>query len=648
MTNNRMGNLIWAVAELLRGDFKQADYGKIILPMTIARRLDGVCEERRADVDAIIAAEGENASPELLRYAAKGPVYNVTGLSFQKMVNDPANLAENLMRFSGGFPEDIREIFQRYRFTEKIKDLEEKGLLLAVATRFASLDLSPQAVSNEEMGHAFEDLIRRFSELSNETAGEHYTPREVVNLMVQLLFTEDDDVLSQPGTIKKVYDPTGGTGAMLSSADDYVTAANPDAKLALFGQELNDESYAIFKADMLIKGHNPEHIKQGNTLTEDKHPNLTVDYVLSNPPFGVDWGKAQDAVLKERKAKGHSGRFGPGLPRKSDGTFLFMLHGLSKLNDTGRMGIVTNGSPLFTGNAGSGESEIRRHLIENDLIEAIIALPTDMFYNTGIQTYVWLLSRQKTAERKGKIQLIDASKLVEKMPKSLGSKRNRMSPDHVARVVQAHGTMEESAISKVVEGKAFGYRTITVDRPMRHNYAATPERLERLRSEKKFRLRDDLDAIIAALREKVGAEPIQSRATFQGRIQLALGAWQFKATELKAIVDLLADRDETAEPTRDSKKRVLPDTDLRDTEDVPLLEDVQDYFQREVLAQTPDAWINEDVTDEKDGQPGKVGYEIPFNRYFYTYEAPPALDEIDARIKARSARIMQMLTEVIG
>lgn len=646
MTQTRMGNIIWGTAELLRGDYKQADYGKIILPMTIARRLDGMAGRHRGDVQAVLKEHGATAAPALLEHAAQGPVYNTSGFTFGALLADPGNLAANLIHFTSGFPESIREIFQRYKFAEKVQDLADKDLLLAVVRKFASVDL--EHVSNEEMGNTFEDLIRRFSELSNETAGEHYTPREVIDLMVQLLFTEDDDILATPGVIRKLYDPTAGTGGMLSSADDYVRAANPDAKLAVFGQELNDESYAICKADMVIKGYDPKNVQQGNTLTDDKHAGMTFDYVLSNPPFGVDWGKAYDAVARERRTLGMNGRFGPGLPRKSDGTFLFMLHGLHKLDEGGRMAIVTNGSPLFTGSAGSGESEIRRHLLENDLVEAIIALPTDMFYNTAIQTYVWVLSKAKAEARKGKVQLIDAGKLFEKMPKSLGSKRNRMSPEHITRVVKTHGDMEESVISKVVPAAEFGYRTITVDRPMKHNYAASDDRLARLHDDRKLRRHDDLADIVAALREKVGGDVVQSRGTFQAQAQLALAPLGLKATEVKNIVDLLAERDETAEPARDGKRRLLPDTDLRDTEDVPLTEDVQAYFEREVLTQAPDAWINDEVRDERDGELGKVGYEIPFNRYFYTYEAPPSLEEVDARIRERSARIMDLLKAVVG
>ncbi|MGM9319401.1 type I restriction-modification system subunit M [Deinococcus aquaticus] len=650
MTQTPMGNIIWATAEILRGDYKQADYGKIILPMTIARRLDGMAGRHEKDVEAVLKERGPTAAPALLEDAAQGPVYNISGFNFEKLLADPGNLAANLIRFTSGFPESIREIFQRYKFADKVQDLADKNLLLAVVKKFAAVDL--EHVSNEEMGTTFEDLIRRFSELSNETAGEHYTPREVIDLMVQLLFTEDDNILATEGTVKKLYDPTAGTGGMLSTADDHVKGANPNAKLALFGQELNDESYAICKADMVIKGYDAKNVQQGNTLTDDKHAGMKFDYVLSNPPFGVDWGKAYDAVNKEHRMLGMSGRFGPGLPRKSDGTFLFMLHGLHKLDEGGRMAIVTNGSPLFTGNAGSGESEIRRYLLENDLIEAIIALPTDMFYNTGIQTYIWVLSKSKVEHRKGLVQLIDASgkDFFEKMPKSLGSKRNRMADDHIAHVVKAHGDMEHSAISKVVPVAEFGYRTIAIDRPMKHNYAASEERLSRLTDDRKIRKfpEEQRAALLTALREKVGAEVLKNRNTFQAQVQLALAPLGLKATEIKNVVDLLAERDETAEPVRDSKKRLLPDTDLRDTEDVPLTEAVQAYFEREVLTQTPDAWINDEVWDDQDRGLGRVGYEIPFNRYFYTYEAPPSLKEVDDRIRARSGHIMDLLKAVVG
>lgn len=648
MTQLRMSGLLWSTAEILRGDFKQADYGKVILPMTVARRLDGVAQTSREAVGAVIGKYGESAPTALLEHAAGGPVYNITGLTFESMLGDPANLAANLIRFTGGFPEHIRDIFSRYRFDEIVRELEEKDLLLEVFKRFAAVDLSTGAIGTHDMGHVFEELIRRFAELSNETAGEHYTPREVISLMVQLLFTHDDEILSKPGVVRTLYDPTGGTGGMMSGGDEYVRAANPDAKLAVFGQELNDESYAICKADMVIKGYDPKNIQQGNTLTDDKHAGRKFDYVISNPPFGVDWSKSELVIRKEHVSRGQEGRFGPGLPRKSDGTMLFLLHGLDKLAPGGRMAIVTNGSPLFTGNAGSGESEIRRFVLENDLLEAIIALPTDMFFNTGIQTYIWVLAREKAPERVSKVQLIDAGKLFEKMPKSLGSKRNRMSAAHIARVVKAHGNMEESDISKVFRNEAFGYRTVTIDRPMRHNYQASEERLARLREDRKLRKRQDLDDIIAALRAKVGSEVFKSRAAFLGYVELALKPLRLKATEVKNIADLLAERDETAEPARDSKKRLIADTDLRDTEDVPLTEDVQTYFEREVKPHAPDAWISDEVRDPKDEQVGRVGYEIPFNRHFYTYEAPPSLEEIDVQLRVRAGRIMELLRAVVG
>ena len=648
MTQTKMGALLWGTAEILRGDFKQSDYGKVILPMTIARRMDGVAQPNSAAVQAVLDQHGEDAPTALLEHAAKGPVYNTSGLTFKLLLGDPANLGPNLIRYASGFPADIREIFQRYKFSEIIGDLEEKDLLLEVVKRFAAVDLSPDRIGGHEMGHIFEDLIRRFAELSNETAGEHYTPREVIALMVQLLFTADDEILSVPGTIKTIYDPTAGTGGMLSVADEYIRGFNPQAKLAVFGQELNDESYAICKADLVIKGYSPENIQQGNTLTDDKHAGRKVNYVLSNPPFGVDWSKSELAVRREHTTMGKKGRFGPGLPRRSDGTLLFLLHSLDKLEEDGRMAIVTNGSPLFTGNAGSGESEIRRYLLEHDLLEAIIALPTEMFFNTGIQTYIWVLTKAKAPERAGKVQLIDAGKLFEKMPKSLGSKRNRMSEEHIRRVVQAHGSMEESELSKIFPNEEFGYRTITVDRPMRYNYAASEDRLARVAEDRKLRKREDLDSILQTLREKVGNKVFDSRSAFIGYVELALKPLGLKATESKNIADLLGERDETAEPARDARKRLMPDTDLRDTEDVPLKEDVQTYFEREVQPYAPDAWINDETRDPADGELGKVGYEIPFNRYFYTYVAPPPLHEIDEQLKARASRIMTLLQAVVG
>ncbi|MFM7170978.1 MAG: N-6 DNA methylase, partial [Cyanobium sp.] len=469
---------IWSLADLLRGDYKQSDYGKVILPFTVLRRLDCVLEPTKP---AVLAEKEQRESqkldpePFLLRVAGQA-FCNTSALSMKQLMGDQDNIGENLRAYIQAFTPEVRDIFESFEFHLQIDRLEKAGLLYLVSERFAQIDLHPQTVSNAEMGLVFEELIRKFAELSNETAGEHFTPREVIRLMVNLIFIEDSDALSKPGVVRSLYDPTAGTGGMLSVGEEHVVAHNPLARLVMYGQELNPESYAICKADMLIKGQDIKNIVFGNTLSDDGLLQLFFDYMLSNPPFGVEWKKIEKFIRKEAEQLGYSGRFGPGLPRVNDGSLLFLLHLISKMRpakDGGsRIGIVLNGSPLFTGGAGSGESEIRRYLLENDLVEAIIGLPTDMFYNTGISTYIWILSNRKPQERKGKVQLIDASSFWQKMRKSLGSKRKELSPEHIQEITRLFGNFEEAEkdgkpISKIFRNDDFGYRTITVERPLR-------------------------------------------------------------------------------------------------------------------------------------------------------------------------------------
>lgn len=580
MNQQALSSFIWSVADLLRGDYKQSEYGRVILPLTVLRRLDCVLEPTKAAVLAELAEKeklGINPEPFLLRKSGQS-FFNTSPMDMKKLMGDQDHIRENLFAYIAGFSASVRDIFERFEFHAQVERLAKAGLLYQVAERFASIDLHPSRVDNHQMGLVFEDLIRRFAELSNETAGEHFTPREVIRLMVDLLFIEDDDVLSKPGVVRTIYDPTAGTGGMLSIAGEWLEQHNPNARLTMFGQELNPESYAICKADMLIKGQDVTNIKFGNTLSDDGHPARTFDYMLSNPPFGVDWKKVEKEVRREQERDGFNGRFGPGLPRVSDGSMLFLLHLISKMRPVteggSRFAIVLNGSPLFTGGAGSGESEIRRYVLENDLLEAIIGLPTDMFYNTGISTYVWVLSNRKPAHRKGKVQLIDASAMWQKMRKSLGSKRKEMSEDHIKDVSRLFGAFEEvdangRPISRIFRNSDFGYRTITVERP----------------------LRDEKGRIVVGERGKQKGKP-------------------------------------------------QPDSALRDTENVPLSEDVEVYFKREVLPHASDAWIDHEKT--------KVGYEIPFNRHFYVFQPPRPLEEIDAELKAVVGRIQTMLGEVMA
>lgn len=607
MNHQTLSSFIWSVADILRGDYRQSDYGKVILPFTVLRRLDCVLEATKTAVLAeleVKTKQGLNPDPFLVRKAGQS-FYNTSPLDLAKLLGDQDHIRQNLYAYIQAFSPAARDIFERFDFYTQIERLAKSGLLYLVTEKFANIDLHPDRVDSMQMGLVFEELIRKFAEISNETAGEHFTPREVIRLMVNLLFIEDDDVLT-PGNavVRTIYDPTAGTGGMLSTAGEFLLEHNPQARLTMFGQELNDESYAICKADMLIKGQDVGNIVVGNTLSEDGHAHRKFDYMLSNPPFGVEWKKVEREVRKEAEEKGFDGRFGPGLPRVSDGSMLFLLHLISKMRpavDGGsRFGIVLNGSPLFTGGAGSGESEIRRYVLENDLVEAIIGLPTDMFYNTGIATYVWILSNKKPAQRKGKVQLIDASSFWQKMRKSLGSKRKEMSEQHIADVTRlfgefvvadlvnlldadgrevgrqilgdgelaptapAGGKLKRVPISRIFRNQDFGYTTVTVERP----------------------LRNDNGDIVVGTKGKQKGKP-------------------------------------------------QPDSSLRDTENVPLGEDIDAYFKREVLPHAPDAWIDEDKS--------KVGYEIPFNRHFYVFEPLRSLHVIDEELKAVSANIMKML-----
>ena len=537
MNQQTLSAFIWSVADLLRGDYKQSDYGKVILPFTVLRRLDCVLEATKPAVLAELADKeklGVNPEPFLLRKAGQS-FYNTSTLDLKKLLGDPDHIAQNLFSYVQAFSPAVRDVFERFEFHIQVERLAKAGLLYQVAEKFTQIDLHPEVVSNMQMGLVFEELIRKFAEISNETAGEHFTPREVIRLMVNLIFIEDDDILSKPGVVRTIYDPTAGTGGMLSVAGEYLAEHNPQARLTVFGQELNPESYAICKADMLIKGQDVANIAFGNTLSDDGHAHKRFDYMLSNPPFGVEWKKVEKEVRKEHEQQGYNGRFGPGLPRVSDGSMLFLLHLLSKMRPASeggsRFGIVLNGSPLFTGGAGSGESEIRRYVLENDLCEAIVGLPTDMFYNTGISTYIWIISNRKPEARKGKVQLIDASGMWQKMRKSLGSKRKELSDAHIERITRLFGDFAEAhddngtPISRIFDNEAFGYHSITVERP----------------------LRDEAGNVVLGVKGKQKGKP-------------------------------------------------QPDSALRDTENVPYSEDVGEYFKREVLPHAPDAWIDPDKT----------------------------------------------------
>jgi len=775
MSNNNFSQVaafIWSVADLLRGDFKQSQYGRVILPFTLLRRLECVLAESKAAV----VAEYERIQPLnlpeeaqekfLLRATNELAFFNTSPMDLGKM--GQTDIKANLKTYVQSFSKDAREIFEHFKFDEFVGLLDDANLLYKVVKMFATTDLSPEAVSNHEMGLVFEELIRRFAEGSNETAGEHFTPRDIVRLTTSLVFMEDDEALSKEGIIRTIYDPTAGTGGFLSSGMEYVLELNPKAVMRSFGQELNPESYAICKADMLIKGQDVSRIKLGNTLSNDQLSHDKFDYMLSNPPFGVDWKKIEAEIKDEHQVKGFDGRFGAGLPRVSDGSLLFLMHLISKMRDSdssnqqgSRIGIILNGSPLFTGSAGSGESEIRRYILEADLLEAIIALPNDMFYNTGIATYIWVLSNKKDAERKGKVQLIDGSHLYSKMRKSLGSKRNEMSEDDIKTIIRSFGDFEvmdvrtldkpaevksnrgrqsaspktetaKTFASKIFNSYEFGYRRVTIERPLRLSAQISDDAIASLRfapkpfnavmqsiyeqfgatwtdastdqsygdlSEVTLEVRALIKAEYPELKEKDIKDVLDSKIwLFQKELMQKAQALQdhigtaqsddfnhfdetlkqaFKATDIKLdtkekkqFLDAITWKNPEAEPviskvvkqaenplngqfTYNGKVvEFVQDGDLRDAENIALNPNVdttdliETYFKREVQPHVPDAWINADKCDDKDGEIGIVGYEIPFNRHFYIYQPPRDLKEIDADLDAVSSEIMALLQEV--
>jgi type I restriction enzyme M protein len=648
MSSLSISALIWSTADLLRGDYKQSDYGKVILPFTLLRRLECVLEPTRDEVLAEYASKKELpalALEKILVRKSKQSFYNTSTFDLGKLLNDSSNIAENLESYIHAFSPNALEIFEKYEFVAQIEKLKENNLLYLIVEKFANFDLNPHKVTNHEMGLLFEELIRKFAEQSNETAGEHFTPRDIVRLTTSLLFTLDDEVLTKPSVVRSLYDPTAGTGGFLSSGSEYLHEINPDATLVTFGQELNPESYAICKADMLIKGQEVKNIKHGNTLSDDQLSEYKFNYMLSNPPFGVEWKKVQKQVTDEHKLQGYAGRFGAGLPRVSDGSLLFLLHLIAKMSPLSeggsRIGIILNGSPLFTGGAGSGESEIRRYVLENDLLESIVAMPTDMFFNTGIATYIWILSNQKTEPRRGKVQLINATDFGQSMRKSLGSKRKELSEESIAEIVRIHGKCESSKLCKLFDTTEFGYRRITVERPLQLSfYPKDTERLEALQSDKAFAKLGELGAEVLTSLAKM-EEQIDDREEFKEALALKLTASQFKLLQKH-----LAEHNDEALLCRDKKGNLEPNPELRDYENVPLSEDIYTYFEREVKPHVPLAWIDEKKVDAKDGEVGIVGYEIPFNRHFYEYVPPRSLDEIDGELEVLSREIMELLNEI--
>lgn len=653
--SHELSNFIWSIADLLRGPYRPPQYERVMLPLVVLRRFDCVLESTK---DAVLAKYAQyqgklagEALDSVLNKISGQRFHNHSPLSFEKLKGDPDNAHLHLVSYINGFSENVRKIFERFDFGNEIERMREHNILFLVIKKFCEVDLHPSAVDNIEMGLLFEDLIRRFNEQANETAGDHFTPREVIRLMVNLLFMHDDDLLTKPGTVRKMFDPTCGTGGMLSEARKYLRQHNLGAKLYVYGQDFNPRSYAVAASDLLLRTGPEEKetstIKFGDTLIDDQFPDERFDYFLANPPFGVDWKRQQKEVVREHEKHGFAGRFGAGTPRVNDGALLFLQHMVSKFEpvdpaknlDGSRLAIVFNGSPLFTGGAGSGESEIRKWIIESDWLEAIVAMPEQMFYNTGIGTYIWVVTNRKEPRRRGKIQLIDGRDRWQSLRRSLGDKRREFSDAHITEIVREYGDMHDSATSKVFDNEDFGYNRLTIERPLRLAFQITLERKECFLDACPDLL-DDLQAIDAS----IGRDPsLDWNATWK-QVQAILknrdSKW--RAPQVKAFRESFTKIDPKAEAVIAKKSggkiEYEANSKLRDFENVPLKEDVQVYFEREVLPHMSDAWIDHDKT--------KVGYEINFNRHFYRFTAPRPLNEIDADLKRAEEEIVRLLREV--
>jgi len=668
---NEKVSFIWSVADLLRGPYRPNQYKDIMLPLTVLRRLDCVLEPTKEEVIEKYESleDSKITDPEriLNRFVGQS-FHNTSRFTFEKLKDDPDNIAANLTQYIKSFSNHAREIIEHFGFEEHIAKLEKADRLYQVVAKFCEIDLHPDKVSNIEMGYIFEELIRRFNEASNEEAGDHFTPREVIRLMVNLIFAPDNDTLTTKGIVKTLYDPAAGTGGMLSVSDEYLRELNPDAKLEVFAQDYNPQSYAICGSDMMIKGQSMDNIRFGDSFTNDYFSDKTFNYMLANPPFGVEWKPQQNVIKKEHNEQGYGGRFGAGLPRINDGSFLFLQHMISKMKEREeggtRLAIVFNGSPLFTGAAGSGESDIRKWIIESDWLDAVVALPDQLFYNTGISTYLCIVTNRKEKERRGKIQLIDGTGFFLKMRKSLGNKRKEIGDgrdgkaDHIGEIIRLYGDFTQGEYVKIFDNTDFGYQRITVERPMRLNFMANDERLGKLRETNQFvslatsKKRKDTEkaeaeiaegkkmqqSILDALGTISSSGMIKNRDEFTKLMKKAFkdSGLNIPAPLFKAILMALSERNETADLCTDNPE---PDSELRDYENVPLKEDIADYMAREVLPHVPDAWVDESKT--------KIGYEINFNRYFYKYAPPRPLEEIEGEMKGIEREIAEMLEEMV-
>jgi type I restriction enzyme M protein len=663
---------IWDLADLLRNaGYKRNEYQKVILPFTVLKRFDSVLEFSKKEVltnytkfkdkidnlDPLLKSVSKDKWGKLLGF------YNYSRYDFKGLLEDPEHIEHNFMHYLDCFSKNVQDIFDKNGFNIKIhiEKLAKHETLFRLVKKFcdSKVDLHPDVVSNQEMGTIFEELVRKFSEQSNEEAGEHFTPREVVDLMTHLMFETEEVDIKKKNLIKTVYDPACGTGGMLTGAKKYILTINKDVDVILYGQELNEETYAICKADMLMKGERSDNIKGPlSTLSKDQFFENRFDFIISNPPYGMKWENDKDEVEKEAK-KGFEGRFGAGLPRINDGQLLFVQHMISKVkrDEKSRVAAITNGSPLFTGDAGQGESDIRKWIIENDMLEAIIALPNQLFYNTGINTYVWILSNDKPSKRISKIQLINATSdaFYKKMRKSLGDKRNELSEEHIQKIVSLYNKFEENEFSKIFDKEEFGYTKVIVERPMRLNYQVTEERLENLYSVSNFaklsesknenpeeKLKEEEEGkekqanIQNALR-KIGNSLHKNWDKFEEKVKEVLKEFNFKQNFIESIIIALSEHDETADYVFDTKGKYIPDSNLRDSEKIPLKQNIEEYFKKEVTPYYKDAWM--------DRTKDKIGYEINFTKYFYKYKPPRELDKISEDINKLTKEIQDLLKE---
>ena len=652
-------NLIWQIADLLRGPYRPPQYERVMLPMTVLRRFDCVLAPTKAKVvtdhKRLKGRFDGNALDERLNAAAGQRFHNHSELDFGRLMGDPDNIARHLVGYIQGFSANVRDIFEYFEFENEIEKMNEANILYLVVSKFADVDLHPDRVPNEQMGLIFENLIRRFNELANETAGDHFTPREVIRLMVNILFIDDDDLLATAGTARTLLDPACGTGGMLAEAQNYLRDHHAQARLFVYGQDYNKRAFATAASDMLMKqvDHNGggDNIRFGDSFTNDRFDDRTFDYFLTNPPFGVDWKKQQKEIRREHERDGFAGRFGAGLPRVSDGSLLFLQHMTAKFERFApeeqkrgaRLAIVLSGSPMFTGGAGSGESEIRRWLIENDWLEAIVALPEQMFYNTGIGTYVWIVTNRKERRRRGKVQLLDARETwtpggSPESKRSLGDKRRHLSGVQIDEIVRLYGRFEDGERSKIFDNDDFGYTRVTVERPLRLRYRMTVDDKARF-LDARPNLLDDVQAID----EAQGRQPANDWSAVWREIEefLRLNGSRWNAPEKKLFRDVFTETDPEAAPVlkESGASEYEPDPALRDFENVPLKDDIDAYFGREVSPHVPDAWIDRD----KD----RIGYEITFNRHFYKYTPPRPLVEIDADLEQAEKEILRLMRQVI-